>query len=156
MSICKYVYIFFIRSGFILYISYNFHFLIFRHVYILTIIFGLSTFLSVFFKKISCSTLMRQLMQEYSVYFSSSFSILSLASGACLFIFSGKPNMDIQAILSPPTFGASGASYFFAKSISLKVRKIPSKSTSPSPMARCWCTVTSAFPLPFSDGGFRM
>ena len=40
MSICKYVYIFFIRSGFILYISYNFHFLIFRHVYILTIIFG--------------------------------------------------------------------------------------------------------------------
>ena len=50
---------------------------------------------------------MRQLMQEYSVYFSSSFSILSLASGACLFIFSGKPNMDIQAILSPPTFGAS-------------------------------------------------
>ena len=40
MSICKYVYMFFIRSGFILYISYNFHFLIFRHVYILTIIFG--------------------------------------------------------------------------------------------------------------------
>ena len=50
---------------------------------------------------------MRQLMQEYSVYFSSSFSILSLASGACLFIFSEKPNMDTQAILSPPTFGAS-------------------------------------------------
>ncbi len=37
-------------------------------------------------------------MQEYSVYFNSSFSIFSLASGACLFIFSGKPNMDTQAI----------------------------------------------------------
>ena len=40
MSLCKYVYIYFFCAGFILYISYNFHFLFFRHVYILTIIFG--------------------------------------------------------------------------------------------------------------------
>ena len=34
------IYIFFINAGFILYISHNFHILFFRHVYILTIIFG--------------------------------------------------------------------------------------------------------------------
>ena len=35
---------------------------------------------------------------------SSSRSMRALASGACLFIFSGNPNIDTQAMLSPPTF----------------------------------------------------
>lgn len=65
----------------------------------------------------------------------SSRSMRSLASGACFSIFSGKPNIDTQAMLSPPAFGASAFSCLLAKSISRRVSKMPSKSTSPSPMA---------------------
>ncbi len=71
------------------------------------------------------------------INYSNSFSIRSLASGAWRSIFSGNPNMDTHAILSPPAFGASRLNCLFAKSIFLKVANIPSKSTSPSPIARC-------------------